>query len=459
MPNLRNASLRRAVYYLQLMYQQHQQYLRGGKDQGSSLHQFEMELPHLRSIQERLPSFLVPLDEKPDPSQADQVLLDILNTFPDAGAYLIDLKLSARERIKWLETALSASRQLQNETTTQAHLGNLGLAHYELGDFSRAIEYFQQAFQVAEKIKDQYHQGAWLGNLGNVYSLLGQHEQAIAYHQRHLDLMRQINDLRGEGHALANLGVSYAHLGQLPKAIENYKQHLNLATQLQDQYEESRALMNLGFGYYDAGRLDEASQSLHRALKIATELQDLTTQSLVMGGLADIAIDQNDYAGAIQILQDALRVLQEVHDVEAELRLIQSLGNAYSASNDFDNALKTYSHLFEMAHSISAKTAMCGALANQTSLYRHLGDFVSASRIGRIGLQLAQETRSKADEAFIRWQLALIDEANGKFDEAVSEMKAVISLEEDFGSLEIENHREYLKTLNWGKSSSASFSE
>src|SRR5688500_10334054 len=103
MPSLRNASLRHAAYYVQVLYQQNQDYLRGGKHQVSSLRQFEVELPNLRTVQEKLHSLLAPLEEKPELSQMDQALLDIYNTIPDAGAYLISLKLSARERIKWLE--------------------------------------------------------------------------------------------------------------------------------------------------------------------------------------------------------------------------------------------------------------------------------------------------------------------------------------------------------------------
>lgn len=448
MPSLWNASLRHAAYYVQLMYQQNQNYLHGGNDQVSSLQQFEIELPNLRSIQDTLLDLLAPLEGKHDLSQVDEALLEISNTIPDASAYLISLKLSARERIQWLEQALSASRQLQNDVTTQAHLGNLGLAYYELGELSQAIEYFQQASKLSEKIGDKYHEGAWLGNLGNIYSLLGEHEQAIAYHQRHLDLMHEIQDLRGEGHALANLGVSYASLGQLRKAIQNYKQHLSLARQLGDRHEESRALMNLGFSYYDVGELDEASLSLNSALQITIELRDPTTQSLVMGGLADIAIDRNEYSGAIQMLQDALEIMQDVHDVEAELRLTQSLGNAYFASDDFEHALEIYARLFNMAQSIGARAVMCGSLANQTSLYRHMGDFASAIRIGMQGVELAKQTQSKADEAFIRWQLALIEEAAGNIDKAESEMKAIIEMEEAFDLLNVEKHREHLKNLH-----------
>lgn len=447
MPSLRRASLLHAVHYMRLLYEQNQSYLRGGEEQSSSLKGFEVELPNLRFIQGQFHDFIVSMKEKQDLSVMDQAFLDVCNTIPDAGAYLISLKLNARERIRWIEDALRASRKLQNELTTQAHLGNLGLAHNELGELSQAIEYYQQAFHVAKEIGDRYHQGAWLGNLGNIYSLQGNHEKAIEYHQRHLDLMREIKNMLGEGHALANLGVSYAYLGQLPKAIENYKQHLSLATQLGDRREQSRALMNLGFAYFDAGNLDVASHSLNDALQIATDLGDTITQILVMGGLADIAIDRNEYVGAIQLLQDALSTLQNTHDVEAELRLIQSLGNAYSASDDFEQALQTYSWLYDLAHSIGAKAAMCSALANQTSLNRYMGDFAGAIRVGKQALELARQIQSLSDESFVRWQLALIDEANEEFEKAALEMNAVIEMEEHFGSLDVEKHREHLKNL------------
>lgn len=96
MPRLRNASLRYAAYYVQLMYQQNQEYLSGDKNQASSLRQFEIELPNLRSIQEKLPDLLAPLDGKHDLSQVDEALLDISNTISDAGAYLIKLKRLSR---------------------------------------------------------------------------------------------------------------------------------------------------------------------------------------------------------------------------------------------------------------------------------------------------------------------------------------------------------------------------
>jgi tetratricopeptide (TPR) repeat protein len=447
MVDYRTASLRHAAYYVQVLYTLNANYLHGAEEQVDSLRNFDIELPNVLLARDKLPGLIAPINAKQEISEIDRSLLDICNTFPDAGAYLISVKLNALERIQWLKDSLLASQKLENNITTQAHLGNLGLAYYELGDLSQATEYFLRAFKLAEQIGDKYHQGAWLGNLGNIYAMTGDHEKAIEYHKRHLGLAQEINDVRGEGHALANLGVSFAYLGDVAHALENYKQFLKLAIKSGDRHEESQALINLGFAYYDVGDLESASNSFQSAWTITIELGDKLTQVLVMDGLADVQIDRGEYQAAIQTLQEAFNVLKETRDVGAELRLLQSLGNAYSASDDYQNALDVYSRQFALAESVGAKAGMCSALANQTSIYRHIGNLDYALEMGKKGLELAKIIKSLTDEAIIHWQFGLIYEERLEKKKAIVEMNKAIEFENKIASLEIEKHRKHLQNM------------
>lgn len=447
MPNRKTAALLHGAYYLRVLDGLNDLYLQGGESQTDSLKKLDVEFPNILSARKNMVDAVSNVEVPQEIGATDRALLDLCNAFPDAGAYLINVKLNSLERVRWLQDALNASLKLRNDVTTQAHLGNLGLAYYELGQLPQAVDHLLRAIQLAEQIGDKYHQGAWLGNLGNTYAIIGDHDKAIEYYEQHLKLSKEINDVRGERHVLANLGVSYAHLGNMPKAIEYYKRFLELAVQSKDRREESQALMNLGFAYYDLGDLEEADRLLQTAQEISIELGDKLTQCLVMGGLADIHIDRKDFQIAIKILTQAIELLKETHNVGAELRLLQSLGNAYTASDDYQNALATCLHVYQLAESIGAKAGMCNALANQISLYRDMGDHASAVRIGRQALDLARQIHSPSNEAFIRWQLALIDEANGENKKAEAEMKAVIEMEGQFGSLDIEKHREHLNNL------------
>lgn len=447
MPDYTTASLLHAAYYAQVLYTLNDGYLHGGEEQRDALSNFDVERTNIFLARDKLPTIIARIDTKQESNAYNRAVLDLCNTFPDAGAYLISVKLNATQRIQWLLDALQASQKLGNDVTTQAHLGNLGLAYHELGELSKAIKYFTQALQLAERIGDKYHQGAWLGDLGNTYAVMGDHEKAIEYHERHLGFAREINNSRAEAHALTNLGVSYAYLGNLPKAFENYKQVLELAVKSGDRFEEARALMNLGFAYFDMGDLDEADRSLKSALSIAINLGDKLTQSLVMGGLADLDIECKEYPIAIQNLNQAIGILKEAYDVETELRLLQSLGNAYSASDDYDRATAIYSRLYTLAESTGAKAAICTALANQASIYRHIGSLDHALETAEKGLDLANEIHSLSDDAFLRWQIGLIYEAYDEKDKAIGEMEIANEIEAQIRSFEFEQHRGYIRNF------------
>ncbi len=74
--------------------------------------------------------------------------------------YLLGLRQHPRERISWLETALAASRQLNDRSMEGVHLGNLGLAYADLGDARKAIEYYELALAIAKEIGDKRNEGA-----------------------------------------------------------------------------------------------------------------------------------------------------------------------------------------------------------------------------------------------------------------------------------------------------------
>ena len=450
MPNLRQAHLRHTVLYLQQLLNANDQYLRGNQEAVTALLDFDHNQVNIHAAQKWATTHAEKItDQEIQNNETAYVIVDLCNAFPDAGAYIINFRLGANERIQWFLAALKASQRLGNDVTTQAHLGNLGLAYDELGEFSTAIDYFEKALQLAEKIKDRYHQGAWQGNIGNIYSTLGNHHKAIEYHEHHLAIAREIQDKRGEGHALANLGVSLAYLGQSEKALEYYQQFQELAVSRGDRRDESLALLNIGLAYYDIGKLSAAENALKEADIICNEFNDLLTKALIIGGQADIYTERKEYELAIQTINNAFLLLDKTHrDVQVELRLLQSLGNAYNASDNHASALNTYTQQYELAKSIGAKVSMCNALANQTSIYRAIGDYPKALEHSHSALVLSQEIASLSNEAFIRWQLGLIYEAQVEKEKALTELKTAIQLEEKINAPELVKHRQYLKNLS-----------
>ncbi|RTR17893.1 NB-ARC domain-containing protein, partial [Azospirillum griseum] len=78
---------------------------------------------------------------------------------PDAGVYVLDLRLHQREWSVWLTVAAAAARQMGNLRLAANHLGNLGLAHAALGETRRAIEFHQQALVISREVGDRRGEG------------------------------------------------------------------------------------------------------------------------------------------------------------------------------------------------------------------------------------------------------------------------------------------------------------
>ena len=113
-----------------------------------------------------------------------QYAASICNAFLN-WPYLLELRMHPRVRISWLETALAASWQLKDQSKESVHLCNLGNAYVDLGEASKAIEYYEQALTIDREIGNRRSEGAALGNLGIAYEDLGDVRKAIAYYEQH----------------------------------------------------------------------------------------------------------------------------------------------------------------------------------------------------------------------------------------------------------------------------------
>ena len=261
----------------------------------------------------------------------------ICNAFLNSP-YLLELRQHPRERISWMETALSAARKLNDRCMEGVHLGNLGLAYAALGDAKKAIECYEQALKIASEIRDRRNEGAWLGNLGNAYADLGDAKKAIEYHEQALKIDREIGDRRGEGADQGNLGRAYAALGDAKKAIEYYEQALKIDREIGDRRGEGIALGNLGNAYAALGDAKKAIVYYEQALAIAREIGDRRNEGAWLGNLGIAYKNLGDAKKAIDYYEQQLVITREIGDRIGETYACWNLGLAYENADDFQRA-------------------------------------------------------------------------------------------------------------------------
>nr|WP_306790460.1 CHAT domain-containing protein [Tolypothrix sp. FACHB-123] len=214
--------------------------------------------------------------------------------------------------IDYYQQSLALARSIQDREGEGNSLGGLGVAYHSLGDYPKAIDYQQQSLAIARSIQDRQGEGKALGNLGAAYISLGDYKQAIDYLQQRLALARSIQDRQGEGKALGNLGLAYLSLGDNKQAINYLQQVLALARSIQDRQSEGQTLNNLGFAYYKQGNLTLAESTLIAGIKVYESLRgrDLKdnekvsifeTQRSIYRLLQQVLIAQNKTDAALEI--------------------------------------------------------------------------------------------------------------------------------------------------------------
>jgi tetratricopeptide (TPR) repeat protein len=304
------AMLRHARHYRDLLSEADEYFLRSKEGVLKGLQLFDQEKANILAGQSWAERNL-------DRNASD--VIDLCQSYPNAGAYVLDLRLFPREKIHWLETALQACRMLKGKAAEGYHLGNLGNAYSDLGEPRKAIEFYEQALAISKEIRDRRGEGNRLSNLGNAYSDLGEPRKAIEFYEQALAISREIGDRRGEGANLGNLGLAYYHLGEPRKAIEFYEQALEISRAIGDRQGEGADMGNLGNAYSDLGEPKKAIEFYEQALAISREIGDRRGEGnhLFSMSLSLQALGQQEKA--IPLAKSALAIYEQIESPNAEI--------------------------------------------------------------------------------------------------------------------------------------------
>jgi tetratricopeptide (TPR) repeat protein len=375
----------------------------------------------------------------------DDEAASLCSNYPDAGAYLLHLRIHPEEQIRWREAAVCASRRLNRREEEGVHLGslgmaydalgetrraieaheqallisrelrdrrneahdlsNLGIAHVKLGELDRAVELFQEDLRICREVGHRHGEGLALGNLAAVYKSLGQFGRAAEHYEEALAITREVGERRSEGGVLSGLGVLYAEMGDWPRAFELHRQSLAIARERGDLQAEGNALGNLGWCLAYLGDLGRASECHQRQLSIARDLGDREDEGNALYGLGTVYSRQGSVGRAVVCHEQALSIIRGSGDRLNEARVIGDLGNVYARAGDFRRAIECYEQQLGIVREVGDRGGEAKALWNTGWALGALGETAQAIEYGEAGLRLFDEVGDEKNAAKARRQL------------------------------------------------------
>jgi tetratricopeptide (TPR) repeat protein len=392
------AQQRHAEHYRIVLFASNELYKKGGEGILASLQLFDLE-----EINIKAGWIWAEMNLEGSSSAAD-----LCRIYPDAGVYVLDLRLHPMEMIRWLETALAAARQLKDRNMEGVHLGNLGRTYALLSETHKAVDYYERALAIAREIGDKKNEGAWLGCLGSAYHALGETRKAIDYYDQAIAIARRIQDKRNEGINLGNLGQAYSDLGEMRKTIDYYERALAIAREIGDKKNEGSWLGSLGVAYFDLGDARKAIEYYEQALAIAREIEDKRGEGTRLGNLGLAYAALGDIRKAIEYYEQALAITREIEDNLNEGVWLGNLGNAYAAMGDARRAVEYYEQSLAIAREIEDKRGEGFVLFDMSLSFDKLNQRSKAKDLAKLALAIFEQIESpyvdRVKEQLERWQ-------------------------------------------------------
>lgn len=421
---VQEARIAHASHYMDVLEVTDSLYKNGNEKILSALKLFDQEWEHIRFAQ------VWAYENR----TASKRIAEFVMIYPIASIYCLDLRLSPKQQIGWLEAASEAAKQLERKDALGAHLGNLGNVYRNLGEVKKAIEFYEKRIEIAREIGDRHGEGAALGNLGSAYYSLGEVQKAIELYEKALVSAREIGNRRNEGNWLGNLGLTYADLGEVKKAIEFHEQALTIYREIGDRRGEGIALGNLGNAYYSMGEVQKAIEFYEEALVIDREIGDRHGEGADLGNLGNAYYSMGEIQKSIEFYKEALVIAREIGDRRGEGKVLGNLGNAYAALGDARKAIEFYEQYLSIAREIGDRRGEGAVLGNLGSAYFELKEFVKAGEYYEQQMTIVRDIGDKNGEGNALWGFAIckkeggmIDESRGLFLKALEIFKAIES--------------------------------
>jgi tetratricopeptide (TPR) repeat protein len=250
-------------------------------------------------------------------------LAGTLYTYLDNGGYPADAFTVHTE-------AQHAAHVLGDGIAEANALTNLGVAYWQAGRHSEAIERFLRAQTLARRFGDLRGEARALGNLGVVHSTTGQFNLSANFHQRALDRFVQLGDLVGEANTLTNLGSVFERLGRQKQALDPNRRALRIFRDLRHRGGEATALNNLGDVQVQLEQFADAADSYEQALAIFREIGERYGETCALNGLGHALAGQGRPAEAIARHTEALALATEIDKQEEQQRANAALARLYA---------------------------------------------------------------------------------------------------------------------------------
>ena len=267
---------------------------------------------------------------------------------------------SLQRRIDIVESIISSVVQEETETLASV-FHNLGYGYNAMGNYDKALEYFEKALEIRESKlgKDHPSTASTYNNIGEVYRAKGDYDKALEYYGKAMEIKES---KLGKDHPVTaatynNIGGVYGAKGDYDEALE-YCEKAMIVRQFrwgENHPNTATVYNNIAVEYYAKDDFDNALVYFKKALEIResksgrNHLETATTYN----NIAVMYRKIDDYVKALEYFGKALEIRESKlgKDHPYTATTYNNIAGMYYAKGDYDKVLEYYEKALEIRES------------------------------------------------------------------------------------------------------------
>ena len=263
---------------------------------------------------------------------------------------------SPRDSIAYAEQAEALAERISDLPGLVRSLNNIGIGHYYLAEYGRALEFYERSLEVAQELGETEPIANALNNIGVLHFVWGDYDRTLEYYARVLELRKTTpEDKRGLATAYNNLGNVSHSTKRYEESLEYYSAALPLYVEAGEEARVASTLSNIGLSYIGLERFDEALVRLQRALPIEERLDDKPGLAMTLNSLGMVYDKLGRPSDSLEHYERALALREEISDRRGVADSWHNIGQLHANSGEFAESLEFLNLALELAQELEVK--------------------------------------------------------------------------------------------------------
>jgi CHAT domain-containing protein/Tfp pilus assembly protein PilF len=214
-------------------------------------------------------------------------------------------------------------------------LNNIGLVYDRLGQYEKALGYYQQSLILYRAIESRKDEGTALDNIGLAYGEMGELEKALDYLNQSLAIQKATGDTSAQALTLQNLALVYAKRGDLTEALEISEQSLQIEQATNARRDETGSFDNIAVLQQKLGQKEKARKSFAQALELAKAQRSLGWEARILSDLMDYWGQEGQVPAAVFFGKQSVNRIQQMRgnisgfEKDVQSSFVKSVENVY----------------------------------------------------------------------------------------------------------------------------------